>query len=240
MEVQTPSLILAFIAGLLTVLTPCILPILPAVLAGSRGSKLRPISIVIGMSVTFTLMGGVISAFGSSLVELGEYLRWFSVFFITGMGAVLYDEDINNIYVRLTSRLLQNGRSLLSHLTSRGPDINGNGITGGFVLGSSLGFIWIPCVGPILGSILLFVSLKGNLQLGMLLLMVYSIGVGIPMLIIAYSGKYAAGNFKWLIPYTPKFKKLSGLVLILAGLMILFGIDKMLQAALLPYFPPIL
>ncbi|MDW7777028.1 MAG: cytochrome c biogenesis CcdA family protein [Methanosarcinales archaeon] len=240
MEVQAPSLVLAFAAGLLTILTPCILPILPAVLAGSQGSRFRPITIVLGMSLSFTLMGGVISAVGSSIFELGEYLRWFAIFFITGMGAVMFDEDINNIYVRQVSRIMEAARTILKPLTSRGPDIQGQGMLGGFALGSSLGFMWIPCVGPILGSILLFASLKGNTEYGMLMLMVYSIGVGIPMLIIAYSGKYAAANFRWLMPYTPWFKKLSGLVLILVGLMILFGIDKMIQAALLPFIPPII
>ncbi|MBE0523171.1 MAG: cytochrome c biogenesis protein CcdA [Methanosarcinales archaeon] len=240
MVVQAPSIIMAFVAGLFTILTPCILPILPVVLAGSQGSKLRPVSIVIGMSISFTLMGGLISAVGSSLFEYGEYLRWFAIFFITGMGAVMYDEDINNFFVSITSRLIQGGKSILSPITSRGPKINDDGIVGGLVLGSSLGFMWIPCVGPILGSILMFVSIEGNFEFGILLLFVYSAGVGIPMLIIAYSGKYAATNFKWLIPYTPKFKKLSGLILILVGLMILFDIDKMIQAALLPYFPPII
>ncbi|MCL7475463.1 MAG: cytochrome c biogenesis CcdA family protein [ANME-2 cluster archaeon] len=240
MEVQAPSLIMAFVAGLITILTPCILPILPAVLAGSQGSRLRPLYIVLGMSLSFTLMGGMISAVGSSIVELGAYLRWFAIFFILGMGAVMFDEDINNIYVRISSRVLEAARSILRPLTSRGPDIQGDGVLGGFALGSSLGFMWIPCVGPILGSVLLFASIKGNTEYGMLLLMVYSIGVGIPMLIIAYSGKYAAANFRWLMPYTPGFKKLSGLVLILVGLMILFDLDKMLQAALLPYFPSLI
>lgn len=240
MEITAHSVVMVFAAGLLTILTPCILPVLPAVLAGSQGSRMRPIAIVAGMSLSFTLMGGAISAVGSSFVALGEYLRWFAIFFITGMGAVLYDEDINNLYVQVSSRVLEAGRSLLSPLASRAPGIGKDGLLGGFALGSSLGFMWIPCVGPILGSVLLFVSMKGNTEYGMLLLMVYSIGVGIPMLIIAYSGKYAAANFRWLVPYTPGFKKFSGLVLILVGLMIMFGADKMLQAALLPYFPPIL
>lgn len=240
MEAQAPSIILAFVAGLLTILTPCILPILPAVLAGSQGSRLRPLSIVIGMSVSFTLMGGFISAVGSSMVALGEYLRWFAIFFITGMGAVMYDNDVNEIYTRISSRLVQGLSAVFSPVIRRGPTIQQQGLFGGFALGTSLGFMWIPCVGPILGSILLYVGLKGNMEFGLLLLLVYSLGVGIPMLIIAYSGKYAAGNFRWLVPYTPKFKKFSGLILILMGLMILFGIDKMVQAALLPYFPPII
>jgi len=72
---------------------------------------------------------------------------------------------------------------------------------------------------------------------GTLLLIVYSIGVSIPMLIIAYSGKSISGRVNWFVKRGHFFKKLSGLILMLVGLMMLFGIDRIIKAALLPYFP---
>jgi len=87
-----PSILFVSIAGLATVITPCVLPILPAVLSGSVGSsRLRPLAIVLGMSITFTIMGILISALVSFAV-LADYLRWFAIFFIIGMGAVLFDD----------------------------------------------------------------------------------------------------------------------------------------------------
>ncbi|MCX9013371.1 MAG: cytochrome c biogenesis CcdA family protein [Candidatus Methanoperedens sp.] len=238
-----PSVIMVFIAGLATVITPCVLPILPAVLSGSVGSRLRPIAIVTGMSITFTLMGILISAV-ASFGYITDYLRWFSIFFIIGMGAVLFDDEINNEYVKITSSIVDFGRQHVTFLGSLESKVPQGGLFGGLFLGMSLGIIWIPCVGPILGSVLAFVAessgSSGNLLHAASLLIVYSMGVSIPMLIIAYSGKSVSGRVSWFVKRGHFFKKLSGLMLILVGLMMLFGIDKFLQAKLLPYFPALI
>lgn len=221
-----PSLVLVFVAGLATILTPCVLPLLPAVLSGSIGHPLRPLAIVAGMSVTFTAMGTLISVLGSSFAFLAEYLRWFSIVFIIGMGAVLFDEDISNAYSAMTSRII-------SHLKlNRQNNPDNTTLTGGFALGLSLGILWIPCVGPILGAVLAYVAVEaastGSILYGAFQLFVYSLGVGIPMLAIAYSGKSITARSR-LIHYAPRFKKISGAVLIAVGIMILFGVDRFIQ-----------
>lgn len=237
-----PSVILVFIAGLATVITPCVLPILPAVLSGSVGSRLRPVAIVAGMSITFTVMGILISAL-ASFAFFADYLRWFAIFFIIGMGAVLFDDEINQEYIKISSSIVNFARQYISFPGNTGSAPK-EGLVGGFILGMSLGIIWIPCVGPILGAVLAFVAESsagaGNLFHGALLLMVYSLGVGVPMLIIAYSGKRYSARVSWFIKRGHFFKRLSGLILILVGLMMLFGIDRFLQAKLLPYFPALI
>jgi cytochrome c-type biogenesis protein len=237
-----PSVILVFIAGLATVITPCVLPILPVVLSGSVGSRFRPVAIVTGMTITFTLMGLLINEV-ASFSFFTDYLRWFSIFFIIFMGAVLFDDDVNNSYVKISSSIVNSARERMSFLgkfTSKAP---GGGATSGLFLGMSLGIIWIPCVGPILGAVFAFVQVStggSDLLYGTLLLIVYSLGVSIPMLVIAYSGKSISGRVKWFVQRGHFFKKLSGLILILAGLMMLLGIDRVIQAQLLKYFPPII
>jgi cytochrome c-type biogenesis protein len=237
-----PSVVLVFIAGMATMLTPCVLPILPAVLSGSAGSRLRPVAIVAGMSMTFTMMCILISAV-AAFSFFADYLRWFSIFFIIGMGAVLFDDDVNQAYVKLLSSVVNMGRQHLSFLGNMDSMAPREGLLGGFFLGMSLGILWIPCVGPILGAVFAFVAESsastGNLLQGTFLLLVYSLGVGIPMLIIAYSGKSVSGRVRWFAIRGPFFKKLSGLILIIVGLMMLFGIDKYLKALLLPYAPNI-
>ncbi len=234
-----PSVLWVFIAGLATVVTPCILPILPAVLSGSVGSRLRPLAIVTGMSITFTLMGILINAV-SSFGYFAEYLRWFSIFIIILMGALLFDDDVNQVYVKISSSAVNSARermSFLGKLTSKAPS---GGLLSGLFLGMSLGVLWIPCVGPILGAVFAYVQLSSGgvgMLYGTLLLIVYSVGVSIPMLIIAYSGKSISGRVNWFVKRGHFFKKLSGLILILVGLMMLFGIDRIIKAALLPYFP---
>ncbi len=231
---------MVFIAGMATVITPCVLPILPAVLSGSVGSRLRPLAIVTGMSITFTLMGILVSAL-ASFAFFTEYLRWLSIFFIIGMGAVLFDDDINRAYVNTSSSVVNFGRQHSSFLGKLYDSAPAGGLLGGLFLGMSLGILWIPCVGPILGAVFAYVAessvSSGNLLHGTLLLVVYSLGVGIPMLIIAYSGKSVSGRVKWFVERGHFFKRLSGMVLILVGLMMLFDIDKYIKALLLPYFP---
>ncbi len=234
-----PSVFLVFIAGLATVITPCILPILPAVLSGSAGSRLRPLAIVTGMSITFTLMGILINAV-ASFGFFAEYLRWLSIFIIIAMGAILFDDDVNQAYVNFSSSIVNSARERVSFIGKIASKAPSEGLTSGLFLGMSLGVLWIPCVGPILGAVFAFVQVSSggaDLLYGTLLLIIYSIGVSLPMLIIAYSGKKISGNVKWFVQRGHFFKKLSGLILILVGLMMLFGIDRIIKAALLPYFP---
>ncbi|HMB45647.1 MAG TPA: cytochrome c biogenesis CcdA family protein [Candidatus Methanoperedens sp.] len=231
-----PPMLLVFLAGMATVATPCVLPILPAVLSGSVGSRLRPIAIVAGMSLSFTLMGLLVFSV-ASFGFLTDYLRGFSIFIIIGMGAVLLDDDINEIYVRISSSVINFMREHLSFMGKINSKANPQGLLGGFFLGMSLGILWIPCVGPILGSVFSVVAEtgSGNISYGLTLLLTYSLGVSLPMLIIAYSGKSVSGRVKWFSKRSHFFKKLSGLVLILVGLMMLFGIDKYLKILFLPY-----
>lgn len=233
-----PPILLVFLAGIATVATPCVLPILPAVLSGSVGSRLRPIAIVSGMSFSFTLMGLLVFSI-ASFAFLTDYLRWFSIFIIIGMGAVLLDDDINEIYVRISNTIINFMRERFSFIGKVTSKANPEGLFGGLFLGMSLGILWIPCVGPILGSVFSVVAESsagsGNISYGLILLLTYSLGVSLPMLVIAYSGKSVSGRVRWLSKQTHLFKKLSGLVLILVGLMMLFEIDKDLKRLFLPY-----
>jgi cytochrome c biogenesis protein CcdA len=233
-----PPILLVFLAGMATVATPCVLPILPAVLSGSVGSRLRPLAIVTGMSFSFTLMGLLVFAV-ASFGFITDYLRWFSIFIIIGMGAVLFDDDINDIYVRYSSSILNFFRENVTFIGKFTSKANPEGLLGGLFLGMSLGILWIPCVGPILGSVFTVVAQSsagsGDISYGVLLLLTYCLGVSLPMLIIAYSGKSVSGRVKWFSKRSHFFKKISGLILILVGLMMLFGIDKYLKIMFLPY-----
>ncbi len=245
MTVLEPSLFLVFlvfVAGLMTVATPCIIPILPPMLAGSVGHRLRPVCIVAGSAVTFTLMGGLFSAIGVAAGEFREILRLVFIFIIIGFGAVMVDDEINGIYVKYSSLLVN--RLLGLFKKEAGPktqqiDEKGSGLVGAFALGLSLGIVWIPCVGPILGSILAFAAYQENLLVGSGLLFVYSIGLGIPMLIIAYGGKHVSGRLGWVKHNSERIRKFAGWVLILTGISMMFGIDKLIQQSLLPYVPDI-
>jgi cytochrome c biogenesis protein CcdA len=204
MYYEAISPVAAFGAGILSVLSPCILPLLPAVLATSAGkSKFRPLAIVLGVSISFTVMGVVTSAFGAVFHTYTGQLKILAEILILILGfALLFDISLFNAF----SRFPLMGK------------MNGEGSVSGFFLGLSLGVLWIPCVGPILGSILTMVALEGNTATGALTLSIYSLGFAMPMLLLAYSAHFSSSKLRLVSKWDVVFKKGAGIVLILVGL----------------------
>src|ERR671937_2681856 len=133
-------IIFALLAGAGTALSPCVLPVLPAVLsAGGVGGRRRPLGVVIGLSVTFTVtIVGVAEVVGG--VGLGtDPLRALAVVVLAGFGAAL-------LFPRLAARL----EAPLARLSRYGPRTRGDGFASGLVVGAALGFVYTPCAGPIL------------------------------------------------------------------------------------------
>jgi cytochrome c biogenesis protein CcdA len=223
----------AFVAGVISVLTPCVLPLIPVVMAGSVGHKLRPLAIVIGMAMTFSLMGVVTSVVGGAVATYTSLLRTFATFVIIFLGMLLASKRLNEKFILVASQIVERlGPVKLQSEV-------GTGVFGGFILGLSLGLVWIPCVGPILGSVLAMVALQGDVFIGGLSLFFYSVGIGIPMLIVAYTGKFTSTRMKKVAKYSDTIKTIAGIILILVGISILLGWDKKIQVLLLPYFPEI-
>lgn len=237
MQPSELSIFVVFLAGIVTILKPCCLPLVPVVFSGSGGHRLRPLSIVSGLTVSFTTMGVLVSAFGATFSAYTDYLRNIAILFIMMMGLVLFDEDVNMEFMKLSgsfTRHLRENFGFLDSFSSRMPQ---GSLMSGFFLGMSLGILWIPCVGPILGAVLALVASVGNTTYGAWMLLVYSAGMSLPMLSIAYYGKKVTNRYKWFGRNGEVLKKLSGLVLILVGVMLLFGIDKLMIRWLSPYFP---
>lgn len=208
MYYEAISPLAAFGAGVLSVLSPCILPLLPAVLASSTGKgKLRPLAIVLGVSISFTLMGVVTSTFGAAFQAYSGQLKILAELLIITMGfAMLFEISLFNSFSRFP---------LLAGMNEKGP-------ISGLLLGLSLGVLWIPCVGPILASILTMVALEGNAATGALTLSIYSAGFAVPMLLLAYSAHLSTSKIKLISRYDVAFKKGAGIVLILVGLSMVY------------------
>ena len=198
----------SFFAGIVSVLSPCVLPLLPIVLAYSTGnSKLRPLAIIAGLTFSFTIMGIAASAFGEYILPyLGE-IKIIAELIIILMGiSMLMQKDVFSFLSQYTGKIHAEGK----------------GLTGGLVIGASLGIVWIPCVGPILASILTLVALEGNVLYGAGLLIIYSMGFAIPMLLIAYSAKLSGDKLSKISEYDIELKKGAGFVLIIVGLWMVY------------------
>jgi cytochrome c biogenesis protein CcdA len=208
MAIEAISPVAAFGAGIVSVLSPCILPLLPAVLATSAGkSKLRPLAIVLGVSISFTIMGVVTSAFGAVFQSYIGQLKVVAEILILIMGlALLMEISLFNSFSKFP---------LLG-------EMNGEGAVSGFLLGLSLGVLWIPCVGPILGSILTMVAVKGNAATGALTLSIYSLGFAIPMLVLAYSAHFSSSKIRTIAKYDSILKKVIGIILVSVGLWMVY------------------
>lgn len=236
MQPSELSIFIVFLAGVVTIMKPCCLPLVPVIFSGSGGHRLRPLAIVSGLTISFTTMGVLVSAFGATFGAYNDYLRNIAILFIISMGLVLFDEDINMEFMKISGSITQHlrGIGIFNKFSSRMPQ---GSLMSGFFLGMSLGVLWIPCVGPILGAVLALVASVGNLTYGASMLFVYSIGMSLPMLSIAYYGKKITNRYKWFSRNGELLKKLSGLVLISIGIMLLFGVDKLIIKWLSPYFP---
>jgi cytochrome c-type biogenesis protein len=192
------------LAGMVSVLSPCTLPLLPAILAFSTNDgKYRPVAVVVGLTLSFTAMGVITSAFGALLILYIPYLHLVASITIVIFGIImLFDLQVINWLSSFTGKVHTEKQGLL----------------GGVLLGLSLGIIWIPCVGPLLGSVLVLVAMQGNLAYGASLLLVYSVGFAVPMLIISYSANVSSTRLRSIARYDFIAKKIAGIILIVVGL----------------------
>jgi cytochrome c biogenesis protein CcdA len=227
-----PTVFLAFIAGVLTVTTPCCLPMLPPLFAGSVGSRVKPFFIVLGAVVSFTLMGGLFAALGLVVGGFGEILRFVASWVIIAFGAIMVDDELHDAFTRWTTRLIN---PLSGFFDRRYALSKTHPFLGAFLLGLSLGVLWIPCIGPILGAILTLAVYEGNLYQGSFLLLVYSLGFGLSLLVVAYGGKRISGRVEWTRRNSQLLYKAGGWILILVGVAILLGLYNYLQVYLYPY-----
>jgi len=212
--------LIAFGAGLISIFSPCVLPLLPAIVASStdRG-RYRPLAIVLGLSISFTSMGLVASAFGAVFTAYSSYLFAAAILFIIAMGFwMLFDLHLPYGAPRL---------GLIDRVSKKTYDIPTEGIASGLLLGLALGIVWLPCTGPVLGTILTWVAAKGDVMTGGLLLIVYSLGFAVPMLGIAYSTKMSS-SLAGKSSKTIWIKRVAGLMLIVVGVYLVWPYVAML------------
>ena len=203
LDLGISTIALAVGAGLASVLSPCVLPVVPVIIAGAeRTDRLRPLLIVVGLTITFMTMGAVSSLFGALLVGRTRTIEIVGALVILAMGLIMLFDL--NVFKRLYR---------LSNL-----QVKGTGRFGGLLLGMALGIVWVPCIGPLLSSILTMVGTSGQLARGVILLGFYSLGLAIPMLLLAYSSHLIQSRIKGLARHETALRYVSG------GILVAFGV----------------
>ena len=221
-------LIFAFLGGLVTILSPCILPILPVVLSSSlTGGRKRPVGVVIGFILSFTFFTLFLSLIVKSLGIPADSLRSFSIVVILLFGIGLLLPSFQALIERLFT--------FFSRFSPK--SVENPGFLGGILIGVSIGLVWTPCVGPILASII-SLAITGSVSgQAALITLSYSLGTAIPMLVIVYGGRNLLNKVPWLTQNTVKIQKAFGVLMILTAMAILFNFDRKFQVYILDKFP---
>ncbi|MBW8192129.1 cytochrome c biogenesis CcdA family protein [Neiella marina] len=223
---EVTAIPLAFFAGLLSLLSPCVLPMIPAVTASSmQASKIGVIALALGISVAFALAGTVLTFALLSFGLSTELLRHFSVGLMLVMGTVLLIPALNQRLSYWLSLLV--GRFGQTQIT-------GSGSGAQFVIGASLGLVWLPCVGPTLGTAIALASTGDSLVMAFLVMLSFGIGTAIPLVLIGYFSGLKVNRLKGASSWG---KNLLGVTLILLAVVILTDFDRHLEMLAIEILP---
>ncbi len=226
MATSTLSAAIAVLAGLLTVLSPCILPILPVLVGRSLSShRYGPLALVAGLIAGFASVGSLVGVTAGWLAGLASILRngAISLLLVAGLSAIFPEWNY-----RLWSRL---------RCSSWIKEPTRVGLVGEFWLGTQLGLIWTPCAGPILGSILILAAVKHDTATAFFLLVLYGFGAGLPLLALAYGSRYLSRPLWMLRSKSAALQKFGGILVVSSAVMIILGWDVQIQLWLAPIFP---
>ncbi len=217
---------LAFIEGFALIISPCVLPILPIILAGSlTGGKSRPFGIIVGFVTTFAIL----TLFTRSLIHFlhieADTLRTVSYILLLLLGALMVSTFLSERFTSLTNRLANAGHSLK---TANDPQ---SGFWGGFIFGGLVSVIWTPCAGPVLAAVIVQVIMQTTTLQSILTLISFTLGVALPMLLIALLGRRILNKFNFFKRHTTLFRKLLGLIIIGAVLFLSYDANSNMSTA---------
>ncbi|CAN7144852.1 cytochrome c biogenesis CcdA family protein [Acidovorax sp. LjRoot74] len=235
MTMATTSPWLAVAAGMLTVGAPCVLPMLPVVLGASvsggsgAAQRTRPLFIALGFALSFAAVALLFSSFTQVLGVSQEGLRRFAAVMLLVFGVL-------TVWPRPFQWLSQHAGGVLSHMASLGMG-SGGGNWGGLLLGLSLGAVWTPCAGPVLASILTLIATEPAGVGTAVLLLAYSTGAALPMLVIAYGGQAAATHVRRMARHAHRVQQVFGVVVIAVALAMLWEVDGQITAWLTQFYP---
>jgi cytochrome c-type biogenesis protein len=227
----------AFVAGVISFLSPCVLPLVPGYLSYVTGSSLEDLRdqttsrlhalayaiwFVLGFSAVFVALGASATALGSLLLDYRYELG-----IVAGVVVMLFGFHL--LGLSPFSAMQQEARF---HL-----DVPGGRAVGAFLLGLAFAFGWTPCIGPVLGAILTMGASTANVGQGTLLLAVYSLGLGLPFLVAALFTGALLRQLRRLARAGRNLQRVAGGLLVLMGILMLTGQLEVLAYWLLETFP---
>jgi len=229
------SLSIAFFAGFISFISPCVLPLIPgyvSFICGTTFNELdnksknfilkKSIFFSLGFSLVFISLGATATFIGSFLLQNSKILSigsgviiiFFGIYLLELIKINFLNKNFGNFNIKYSNTLLFP-----------------------FIVGVGFGFGWTPCIGPILGSILAFASMEDSIYKGILLLSLYSLGLAVPFILSSLLIKKFLILSKSAKNYLINIKKISGIILIITGILIVTGKLQILGFYLIEYFP---
>jgi cytochrome c-type biogenesis protein len=226
------ALVLAFTAGVLSVLSPCVLPILPIVLgAAASDRKAGPLALAAGLSISFVTVGLFVATVGYSLGLDGNMFRYAAASLIVAIGVVL-------MVPQLQAQLAAASGPIANWTDQRYGPQRGSGLSGQFWIGVLLGAVWSPCVGPTLGAASLLAAQGRDLPQVAITMLVFGIGAAFPLLLLGLISREAVARWRSrLLPAGQVAKVGLGVAFVAIGALVLTGLDKSVEATLVAASP---
>lgn len=223
---------LAFLTGLLSILSPCVLPLLPLVLGTAASEhKLGPAALAAGLALSFVAIGLFVATVGYSLGLNATLFRSISAFIMIALGFVL-------IVPTLQAKLAQAGAPLANWAEQKFGNTVTTSLYGQFGVGVLLGAVWSPCVGPTLGAASLLAAQGTNLTEVALTMLVFGIGAALPLLVLGMLSREALLRMRGSMMRAGKGAKTAlGFLLLLIGVSIASGYDRQLETLLVEASP---
>lgn len=231
MTLELSSLPLAFVAGVLSVLSPCVWPLVPIVMGSAAGAgRVGPVALAAGLSLAFALAGTLLSfvlvSFGLD-PELFRYVAS-ALLVVVALALVVpsFGQWLNDKLSRLTASFnLQGGEA-------------GSGWPAQFSIGLLLGLVWLPCVGPTLGAAIALASLGQQFLHSFIVMLCFGVGTALTLLVAGFASARVLQRLRpTLLAGAGAGKRWLGWALLVLGLLVLSGLDKRLEAWAVNWLP---
>ena len=226
------ELIFAYGAGLLTLINPCVLPVLPIVLATAlQASRWGPVALAAGMSLSFVILGVAVSAFGRAVGLTPDSIAQAGAVLMVLFGIVLLVPQASAVFSTATA-------GFAAKADTRLDDVDRSSVTGQFVGGMLLGAVWSPCVGPTLGGAISMASQGQSLAWATAIMFFFALGVSSIILALGYGARSALQKRQATMRrIAVSARPILGAIFIAVGLMLLFKLHYVLEGWLLDVMP---
>lgn len=232
MEFGFGSYGLGLLAGLLSTLSPCVLPIVPILLGSAANAHPRaPLALAGGLAISYAVIGTGLAWAGAALDLDASIFRSVGAAILGLLGLVLMSSSLQQRFATATSGIADAGNSLISRM-------NLDGLWGQFAIGLVLGLVWSPCVGPTLGAAVMLASQGSQLPQVVMLMGIFGIGAALPIVALAYVSRSAMMKMRGKLMQAGKTgKRILGTIMIVLAALILSGADKPVESWLVDQSP---